>query len=225
MLENITLPVYKGKFVRQSGQSFYQVPTGECYPGVTKIIQKTEPFEDKLPLLKWRQRVGKETAQKISTQSSRRGTKLHHLIAQKLKGENPKSIPDELAGFWHSIYSFLDEQIEQPLLIESLVWNSQDRYAGNLDCLAVINGKTTLCDWKTARKPRRNEWNRNYYLQCAAYTTAIEKVYAEFEIKVQQVLVVVALPDSSAQIFCLEGQELEQYWQEFQMRLETFYQE
>ncbi|MEB3282315.1 MAG: PD-(D/E)XK nuclease family protein [Lyngbya sp.] len=224
MLDHSPLPAYKAKYVRQNGQLFYQVPTGESYPGVTKIIQATEPFEDKLPLLKWKQRVGQETAQKISSQSSRRGTKLHQLISKKLTGEEPEFIPDELQGFWNSIYPFLDDKIEQSLLVESLVWNSPNRYAGKLDCLAIIAGEITLCDWKTARRPRQNEWNRNYYLQCAAYAKAIEQVYTEFDIKVEQALVVVALPDEKAQVFCLESQYLREYWREFQSRLELFYQ-
>ena len=148
---------------------------------------------------------------------------MHGLIAAKLKGEEPEVIPEELEGFWRSIYPFIDDEIEQTLLVESLVWNARSRYAGNLDCLAVIGGKMTLCDWKTAGRPRRNEWNRNYYLQCAAYAKAIEQVYTEFEIKVERALVVVALPDEVAQVFCLEGEYLRDYWREFESRLGLFY--
>ena len=38
-------------------------------------------------------------------------------------------------------------------------------------------GKETILDFKTGNKPRRDEWNDEYYLQLGAYSLAHDKVY------------------------------------------------
>lgn len=223
MQQLTSLPRYQTKAVRHQGKQCYQLPTGERYPSVTSIIYATEPWEEKQALFEWRRRAGQEVAQQITTQSSRRGIKIHKYIEARLRGEILEELPPEVEGFWNSICPFLDEAVEQPLLMEGTVWNSQHQYAGKLDCLAIVNGEPTICDWKTANRPRRSSWNKNHYLQCAAYAAAAEQVYAEFEIKITQALVVVALPDQEAQVFCLTLEPLMDYWQEFQQRLALFY--
>ncbi|MGL5082625.1 MAG: PD-(D/E)XK nuclease family protein [Microcoleaceae cyanobacterium] len=223
MQPHSSLPRYRTQSVWQQGKQYYQLPTGASYPGVTTILSATEPLEEKQALFEWRKRVGVEAAQQITTQSSRRGIKLHKYIEAKLQGQEPENLPIELEGFWNSIHPFLTEGIERSLLIEGTVWNPEYRYAGKLDCLALVNGKPTICDWKTAQKPRQSDWNKKHYLQCAAYGTAVEQVYTEFGIQVQQALVVVALPDQAAQVFCLELEPLWNYWQEFKSRVKAFY--
>ncbi|NJO71118.1 MAG: PD-(D/E)XK nuclease family protein [Oscillatoriales cyanobacterium RM1_1_9] len=182
------LPRYCTRAVWEQGKQYYRLPTGASYPGVTTILSATEPPEQKQALWKWRKRVGQEAAQQITSQSSRWGIKLHKYIEAKLQGHEPEDLPPELTGFWNSIHPFLDQAVERSLLIEGTVWNSKYRYAGKLDCLAIVEGQPTICDWKTAQKPRQSAWNKTHYLQCAAYATAVEQVYIKFGIAVKQSL-------------------------------------
>ena len=83
-------------------------------------------------------------------------------------------------------------------------------------------GHLCLCDWKTARKPKRPEWITDYYLQVAAYCQAVNHVYRDYGIEVKQALVAIALEDAPAQLFPLDLAELEHHWRGFQQRLRAY---
>ncbi|WLT40597.1 PD-(D/E)XK nuclease family protein (plasmid) [Synechocystis sp. B12] len=56
--------------------------------------------------------------------------------------------------------------------VESEVWSDKFRYVGHLDCLAWINNKLTVIDWKTSGKIKKRSWIDDYFIQGAAYALA-----------------------------------------------------
>lgn len=212
------LPHYKAKQVRVDGRRLYQIE-GHHYPGVTTILSATKPPEAKQALYQWRQRVGAAEANRITAKATSSGTKIHKHIEAFLNGD---SVPDELAdnGFWQSIKPVL-AKVEESLLVEGAVWHDRG-FAGFPDALVQYEGNLCLCDWKTARKPKRPEWITDYYLQVAAYCQAVNHVYRDYGIEVKRALVAIALEDAPAQLFPLDLDELDHHWLGFQARLRAY---
>ena len=88
------------------GKRCYVTPTGEKYPSVTTILSDYK----KDSIIEWRKRVGEKEANKISTQASRRGTKVHKLCEDYLNNElsTKEYTPDNVEMF-QSIQPTLDE--------------------------------------------------------------------------------------------------------------------
>lgn len=189
------------------------------YPSVTSILSATKPQKDKQALQRWRNRIGKEKAQKITTEACNRGISLHSGIKLFLnRQEIPQEINDNL--YWDSIKPVLN-QVEQVHLIESFAYNSQYQYAGYFDCLGEWQGQLCVFDWKTASRPKKIEWIDDYFLQVAAYIAAINSLY---QVQIEQGIIAIALAEQPAQIFILDRDNLQAYWQQFLQRLSLWQQ-
>ena len=69
--------------INENGKRLYVTPDGEKYPSVTTVLSDYK----KDAIIQWRKRVGEQQANKISTQASRRGTKVHKLCEDYLNNE------------------------------------------------------------------------------------------------------------------------------------------
>ncbi len=230
---------HKAKQVSVNRRRHYELD-GQRYPGITTILSATKPKEERDRLWAWKQRVGAAEATRITTTASRSGTKLHkllrqHLQAKSVQGESVQGesvqgeslqpetpeIPEAVMGYWESIQPVL-EPIQDILLVEGAIWHPSG-FAGYPDALVLYNEHLSLCDWKTARRPKQAEWIEDYFMQIAAYVQGVNWVYQDEGIVVERGLVAIALDGQAAQTFPLGPVELEQYWQKFQKRLRQFY--
>ncbi|MGD1919864.1 MAG: hypothetical protein ACFCAD_13820 [Pleurocapsa sp.] len=190
---------------------------GVAYPSVTGILSATKPARDRQALQNWRRRVGYQQAQKITTKAAKRGTSVHSAIKYYLRQQPvPEDIDDN--PFWHSILPVLD-RIDRVHLDESAIYHSEEGYAGCYDCLGEWQGKLCVFDWKTASKPKKQEWIVDYCLQVAAYISAVNHFY---RVNIQQGIVAIALDSQPAQLFVLEAEDLADYQQQFLNRLRLF---
>ena len=215
----LELPYYKAKQVSVDRKRHYEIE-GHCYPGITTILSATKPYEEKKRLWDWQDRIGKEAAQKITTNSARSGTRIHKIIKSHLKQE-PYQLPEGLDGFWNSIEPVLTN-IEQVLLVEGAVWHPL-KFAGYPDAVIIYDGELRVCDWKSARRPKQLEWINDYCMQVAAYCYAVNWVYRDTGIKIEKGMIAIALEDYPAQIFTLGPDDLFYYWRNFQQRLRQYY--
>ena len=215
----LELPYYKAKQVSVNRKRHYEIE-GHCYPGITTILSATKPYEEKKRLWDWQDRIGKDTAREITTRSSRSGTRIHKVIKSYLKQE-PYELPEGLDGFWNSIEPVLKE-IDEVLLVEGAVWHPL-KFAGYPDAVMRFEGDLCVCDWKTARRPKKVEWISDYCMQVAAYCYAVNWVYRDTGIKIERGVIAIALEDHPAQVFMLDADDLYFYWGNFQQRLKQFY--
>jgi len=72
--------------VTKNGKRFYVTPEGNKYPSITTVIGANSKKQK--VLRKWRARVGEEAAQKKTTRSSSRGTKVHKLFEDYLNNKD-----------------------------------------------------------------------------------------------------------------------------------------
>jgi genome maintenance exonuclease 1 len=216
------LPRYSAKQVRENGKQYYIDLQGAKLPSVTTILNATKPQEDRERLLNWRQRVGVAVANQISGAASRRGTGTHKQIQRYLEGKD-SPCPDAILPYWQSIEPVLQD-VGNVRLIEGTVFNYDLGYAGIVDCVASFRGIPCICEWKTADKPKGSiERLYDYPLQIAAYSSAVNHYYRDCDIKLEHALIVVAIPERQAEVFWLEPESMQTFWQQWEKRVAAFW--
>ena len=193
------------------GGKLYETPWG-LFPSVTTILKATMPEEQRQRLRNWHQRHGSE-AETLRQQAANRGKVIHKLIEARLRREEVEC-PSDLTEFWEQARKILGA-IGEVSAIEQPVYHSQLQYAGTLDLLAHWQGVLTLFDFKTSHREKRARWLSDARLQIAAYRGAYEQLFGT---AIEQGLVIVISP-MAGQLFSLEREELEQYWQKWLIRL------
>jgi len=140
---------------------------GVWHPRVTKIIGiKAKPAL----YFYYGEATSYKAAQAITQRSAEEGTLIHEVVQKIMIGENPE-IPPEISPAVRATIEFLDARNIQvdPDYIERRVVNKNERYAGTIDGVALIDGKVGVMDIKTSQAIYRD-----YNLQTAAYMEPLE---------------------------------------------------
>lgn len=213
------LPRYEPVRHQEGNERLYATPVGSC-PSVTTVLSGSK---DNTNLELWRESVGAERADFITSLACHRGTE-HHLNIERFFTDGVEPEFSFLqTPYWKSTRSFLDT-VTEPILLEGAVWHP-DGYAGQLDCIAYTTehgDEPVLLDWKSADSPRKPDKMYDYSLQCAAYVTAANYVYANHGLNIRTAKIVVAIADSEPQIETLDADALSQLYRHFLARLQRF---
>ena len=217
------------------------------YPSITTVLGETS---DKSGLDKWRKRVGEEEAKRIGELSMNRGTVMHRLIelykatagtkADRLNKLKEIASTDEetqqysgeengaiwLASGWEMFMKFYFnssqyfDRIEEVISAEVFLWSKQG-YAGTVDNISkMTDGRTLVIDYKNSRRPKRDEWVQDYFVQGSAYFIAH---WERSGMKPDGVEIWIANEeDSIPQTFSLTVEDIKYYFAEFQRRLKLF---
>ena len=86
---------------------------------------------------------------------------------------------------------------------EVALWSDKYKIVGRVDCIAEYNGKLSVIDFKTSSKPRKEEYNENYYIQASAYAEMHEE---QTGTPIDQVVILVVTEDGTVQEFVKEKQ-------------------
>jgi hypothetical protein len=219
----LLLPRLPIKSLRENGRQYYLKSNGMRYPNVSTILNATKPQAERDRLKNWRQRLGTEAAQQVSTTASRRGTQTHKHIRNYLQGKE-LAISQTSLPYWESIQPVL-ANIDNIRLIESPIVHENLGYGGVVDCVASYHGVPCVCEWKTADKPKGSlERLFDFPLQLAAYLGAVNASYYHYDIELSHALIVVAIPDLPAEIFWFDRSKIEPYWQQWQTRVKAYWQ-
>lgn len=216
------LPHPSLRSLRVKGRQYYLDAEGQRLPTVTTILNATRSQTQRQALQNWRQRVGVEAAAQISSTASRRGTGTHRQIQRYLRGESPVC-SEAVRPYWDSIWPVLQD-LDQIRLVESPVFHNPLRYAGQIDCVASYQGIPCLCEWKTADQPKGSlERLYDYPLQVAAYWGAVNQLYQDYDLSLNYAMLVVAIPETPAEVFWFEPEALTVYWQVWEQRLAAYW--
>jgi genome maintenance exonuclease 1 len=172
-----------------NGQRFYVTPTGKKLPSVTTVLGHSK----KQLIFEWRNRVGNEEANKISTRASIRGTKFHNMLEKYLCNEDPKMIfedvmPDMKQAF-NDARSTID-LIDNIHYIESPLYSELLGLAGRTDVIAEFDGVPSIIDFKTSTKEKREDWIQNYFEQGTAYSLMYEEMTGR---TVEQIVIIISV--------------------------------
>ena len=149
------------------GTRFYKVPSGDLYPSITSVTS----FYNREVFYEWRKRVGDEKANKITRESTFRGTKYHDLVEHYLKNEDINKIDNVLPS---TKFLFLSSQanlnrINNIHALEKSLYSDYFGLAGWVDCIAEYDGERGVIEFKTSAKIKPEEWIENYFVQETAY--------------------------------------------------------
>ena len=174
----------------------YNTPDGNRYPSVTTILSELS----KAGIAAWRKRIVAEEANRISAQAVSRGTKVHQICEDYLNNK-----PDYLDGqmpanvfTFKQIQPILDTYIDNIQYLEAPLYSDFLKTAGRVDCIAEFDGKLSIIDFKTSRKPKKKEWISNYFMQASCYAVMYEE---RTEIPVSRTVVIIAVDGSEPQVF------------------------
>lgn len=199
------------------------------YPSVTTILGE---MMDKSGLLEWQKRVGVEEAEKITRKAANRGTFMHAVLENYVDNlfvdplDNPlqeafkKAVAendfteDEFAIGKNLFFNFYQSDffkgIDEVLFQEEPLWSSRGGgYAGRMD-LAIkhIEGKRKIVDYKTSKKPKREDWIEGYKMQVSAYAVAL---YDRHNIVIDECEIWISCETGELQTFRLSQTDMK-YW-------------
>ena len=182
------------KTVPGVGRKYY-TETGAAYPSVTTVLGVLSRDSIK----EWRNRVGNEEANKISGQAATRGTKIHLLCEKVLDNEEIDTSKLSLLDLeiWNEFRPLLN-RIDNIHAQEIALYSDHLRLAGRVDCIAEFDGKLSIIDFKTSKKPQKKEWIENYFAQAAAYAIMYEE---RTGIPINRSVIMIAVEGDDPQIF------------------------
>ena len=173
----------------------YVTPEGN-YPSITTVLSVLSEASIK----KWRKRVGEEEANKISYRASTRGTAVHEIIEKYINNEeNFKDgyTPDIISSFL-DLKPILDTRIGRVYAQEAPLYSTHLGVAGRVDCVAEFDGKLSIIDFKTSRKPKKEEWVTNYFMQETAYAIMWEERTKQ---PITQLVTIITVDNNEPQVF------------------------
>ena len=175
------------------GKRYYTTPEGHKYRSVTTALSAMGA--DKIA--EWRNRVGNEEANRISTRSSNRGTKLHKLCEDYVLGKQLELEVNQLVTF-NPIKEYLEKYMDVVYGVELGLYSNTLQLAGRCDLVGRLHGLPCIIDFKTASKPKKEEWITNYFFQTTAYAQMVTERY---QMLVKWVCILIVTEDGELQVF------------------------
>ena len=186
--------------IQENGQRFYVDESGRKYPSVTTVVGLSTRDQIKL----WRNKVGEETANKISTSTANRGSKFHALVEEYLRKESDYIEFDNILQeqMFKSVQPVLDSIV--PLAIEAPLYSDYLKMAGRVDCVGIFEDAVAIIDFKTSSKYKEEKYAKPWFLQMTAYAIMVEELTGT---PVHECCAVVAVEGMNAfQLFVTEPQ-------------------
>ena len=148
------------------GTRFYKVPSGKMYPSITSVTS----FYNRDVFINWRKKVGEEKANKITKESTFRGTKYHDVVEYYIKNgtiDGCDMLPSTKILYLHSKANH--DRKDNIHALEKSLYSDYLGLAGRVDCIAEFDGELAVIDFKTSTKIKPEKWIENYFVQETAY--------------------------------------------------------
>ena len=206
-LESITNP---------DGKRQYLTPSGNSYPSITTILSSKEN-----PAIEaWKKRVGEEEASRISKVATTIGNALHDNSEKYLKNEMTTEDISSLSNMdkwmFQSFKNLLD-RIDNVIALETALYSDNLKIAGRVDCIAEFDGVPAIIDFKNAKKPKKEEWIEDYFLQATFYSYAF---YERTGILIENIRILVCVRDGQIQVF---EKNVKDYIKKLDNRVKEYY--
>ena len=117
----------------------------------------------------------KKNWRKVAKDASDIGTQAHAFAEAYAKGEKPK-VPDGPAGVAATAFMRWAESAGLvPQSVERKIYSKKHHFAGTVDLVAEADSQLCVIDYKTSKAPRDGNPYKEWLLQLAAYSMAIEE--------------------------------------------------
>ena len=198
------------------GKRQYLTPEGNSYPSITTILSsKGNPAIEA-----WKKRVGEEEAERISRVARTIGNALHDNSEKYLKNEMTKDDFSNLSNMdkwmFKSFRNLLD-RIDNVIALETALYSDNLKIAGRVDCIAEFDGVPAIIDFKNAKKPKKEEWIEDYFLQATFYSYAF---YERTGRLIENIRILVCVRDGQIQVF---EKNVKDYVKKLDNRVKEYY--
>lgn len=160
------------------GMRFYRI--GEhLYPSVTSVLGLTAAPEKKASLESWRQSLGPVKADAYTKSCADRGTILHSMLEQHLRGEevNVKGMTNVEWGMFHGIKIKL-KKIDKIAGQEVVLYSHGLGIAGRCDLVAWYKGELCIIDFKSSTNTKTLERVEDYKMQLLMYQICHNEIFS-----------------------------------------------
>lgn len=209
------------KTTLENGTRTYNTPDGQV-PSVTTILGATG---DKSGLDAWRKRIGDKQADIESKQATGLGTLMHTHLENYIMGIPRPSGNNVIRAMARQMS---DEIINRGLVNVSEIWALEQPlwfpglYAGTADLIMIHNGVLSIGDYKTTKKPKKEEWVEDYKMQLIAYSLAHNEVYGT---DIRKGVIFMASRETAYQEWIIDGSNYDIYRDKWLDRLDLYYKE
>ena len=187
-----------------NGKRVYVTPEGNVYPSITSILGS----QPKPGIEEWKEKVGYQEANKIMKESAALGTMVHSLCEDYLYNDKLQCEDQEAISVFNRL-RFLLGNINNIYCIEAPLHSDILKVAGTADCIAEYNGVLSVIDFKTSRKPKREDWIEDYFIQAFFYSAAFFEMTGALP---EQIVILIAVRNSfEVQIFKKPFKEMDTY--------------
>lgn len=175
----------------------YKTSEGLSFPSVTTVLSRMIPHPE---LDKWIERVGKDEANKVCTQASRRGTVIHSICEKYLLNEKNvlKGIMPVNVESFKKIQPILDKNVKLIYGVELPLFSKYLNTAGRCDLFCKWNNDNAIIDFKTSRRIKNEEDILSYFLQSACYAFMASVIY---KIKIEKIVIIIAVDHEDVLVF------------------------
>ena len=177
------------------GIRLYNLPNGDWVPSITSVTS----FYNREVFRKWRQRVGEKEANRVTKESTTRGTDYHeaapaYLENSALDWNNYLPLTEFM---FKSSQPYLDK-IGKIHAIERTLYSEYLGLAGRVDCIAEYDGELAIIDFKTSKKIKPEKWIEQYFVQETAYAC----MYYELTgIPVEKLITIMVTPEGDVHVY------------------------
>ena len=177
------------------GIRLYNLPNGDWVPSITSVTS----FYNREVFRKWRQRVGEKEANRVTKESTTRGTDYHeaaqaYLENRELDWNNYLPLTEFM---FKSSQPYLDK-IGKIHAIERTLYSEYLGLAGRVDCIAEYDGELAIIDFKTSKKIKPEKWIEQYFVQETAYAC----MYYELTgIAVEKLITIMVTPEGDVHVY------------------------
>ena len=215
LYNHISINFKQSQLIEKDNSHFYQTPTGEIYPSITTILQKTMSNEKKESLQNWKEQ--EVAADYITQEAATIGTETHKLIENHI---NEIRQTDEVrllsVAHFNNLIPFL-QKINDVYGTELRLYSDAMKLAGTSDCIANYDGELSIIDYKTKRSNQKEEWMTDHFIQGTAYSQMFKELTG---IEVKQVVILVSSEKNSRMEFV---KNTENYKDALTKRLNQYY--
>jgi ATP-dependent exoDNAse (exonuclease V) beta subunit len=182
----------------ESGRT-YTTPQGKVYRSITTALSKY----NKQAIQEWRNSVGEEEANRVSSRASRRGSAVHlafeDYIANKLNDMKIRMMMPNIKELFLQLKPEIDAHVGTVYSIEQALYSDKMQVAGRSDLIAEWDEEIAVIDYKTSTKEKLEENIQNYFMQGTAYALMYEELVGE---PIDKIVIAIAVEESTKpQIF------------------------
>lgn len=159
----------------------------------------------------WKARVGEEEANRISSEATNRGTKIHSIFEDYMRGKEIIFPHPTIKDHFMQSKKYLD-MFKVIYANEIPLYSRKLKVAGRCDCIAEINGEIHIVDFKTSKHFKDQDHIKGYQMQCSAYAFMANEM---FNLNITKFVILISnLYENSSNMFFGNAKEhIKEFWE------------